>query len=265
MCYKVVVSLSADFGMSLGLLDDYGSDSGSEEPADSPPGGTGEGEGDRSKDKLKLNVQPSNPTDATIETCEHVSNTGREKEVVDDEGIGNADSPHPTLFGLSGEGDTLDTDTSYSDTSGEDEEEEEEGGNGGEIARELSPLPLPVLDGSDKLASSVFSNPYREAEEAKLAVLTQHVGLSEPPPRKEGRKRARGRGKGGRQRDRPRLEPCQGGGDSNWTDGDSPVGMGGGRGGRKHRSGVTESLQPPRKFMKTHTKIRHKEQPWTAQ
>jgi hypothetical protein len=247
--------------MSLGLLDDYGSDSGSEEPPDSPDG-TGDGEGDRSKDKLKLDVQPSNPTDATIKTCVHVSNTGKEKKVVDDEGIGNTDSPRLTLFGLSGEGDTLDTDTSDSDTSGEDEEE---GDNGGEIARERSPLPLPVLDGSDTLASSVFSNPYREAEAARLAVLTQHVGLSEPPPRKEGRKRSRGRGKGGRQRDRPRSEPGQGGGDSNWTDGDSPVGMGGGRGGRKHRSGVTESLQPPRKYLKTHTKIRHKEQPWTAQ
>ena len=249
--------------MSLGLLGDYGSDSEEESHERTKEEGEREG-GDTS---LGSHVKPPETTD----TDSHdLSKTGRGEEVDEErqEKMGSS-TASVTSFGLSGEGDTLDTDTSDSDSSREDEEGEG-GGSGGEIAREQSPLPLPVLDGSDRLASSVFSNPYQEAEEAKLAVLTQHVGLSNVEPKskkKVGRKRPRGHGRGGRQRERHsqfRSESDGGGGDSYWTDGDAPVGMGGGR-GRKQRSGVGESLQPPKKYMKIHQKIRSKEQPWTTQ
>ena len=242
--------------MSLGLLGDYGSDSGSEVASDSPRGtGEGEREEDRSKNKVHLSE-----TAAVKEEEEEVVDGKKQK----------SESPPLTSFGLSGEGDALDADTSDSLPS-EEEEEEEEGGV--KISRERSPLPLPVLDGSDRLASSVFSNPYQEAEEAKLAVLTQHVGLSHnvEPSKRERHRRSRGRAKGRRRDDHSQFgsEPAGDGGDCYWNEGDSPIGGPGGRGGgegqRKHRSGVTESLQPPKKFMKIHQKIRSQEQPWTAQ
>lgn len=266
--------------MSLGLLGDYGSDSGSEVASDSP---RRTGEEDQSvNNSPKPHVPTPKPTDVNPQDLACLSEAGRmekeeeeeeEEEVVVDKRRQKAGSPPLTSFGLSGEGDILDTDTSDSLPS-EEEEEEEEGGV--KISRERSPLPLPVLDGSDRLPSSVFSNPYQEAEAAKLAVLTQHVGLSHnvEPSKRERRRRSRGRAKG-RRRDghsQFRSEPAGDGGDCYWNEGDSPIGGPGGRGGggggqgqRKHRSGVTDSLQPPKKFMKIHQKIRSQEQPWTAQ
>ena len=164
-----------------------------------------------------------------------------------------------TNYGLSGEG-GVDSDSSDSPPSDQD------GGDGEELSRERSPLPLPELDSSDRLSSSVFSNPYREAEEARLSVLRRHVDHLSPTVEPVREQRRRGRGKS-RRRDRgSRLGLDSGGnsGDSLWTEGDSPATAGGLRQAQKHRSGVAEHLMPPKKFMRIHNKIRSKEQPWTA-
>ena len=91
---------------------------------------------------------------------------------------------------------------------------EDSEGEGDELEREASdkektsvPLPLPDLDrltSPSATPSSVFSNPYKEAEEAKLAILKRHVSElapdEKPSPqhhrtkcRKQNRAVARGR------------------------------------------------------------------------
>jgi hypothetical protein len=249
--------------MSLGLLGSYDSDS------DSEGAETGERGVRTTSVGASSEVHTELPHDTDAKPCESVSTNVRDtvipahctgatgtEEVVETE---KTDSP-AVSYGLSGEGDLIDSDSSNSPSS--DEEGEEECEDGGKI-REKSPLPLPVLDGSDKIPASVFSNPYREAEEARLAVLKQHVDLSHhvEPSRKQRRKWSkRGKFRGGH------LQACESGGLSSgnqcWDDRDSPMGVGGGM-GRKHRSGVGDGLQPPKKFMKIHQKIQSKERPWT--
>ena len=161
--------------MSLGLLGGYGSDSASgseisdsdgeaphKEVVEPAPGSAGSESGDascaQSQDKA----------------CgEHLTAVGgggeregacEQPQTVGYYGLGTSDS----LLGC------VD-----SDSSSKSADEAEEGGEGfADDDRDHSPLPLPDLDGSKKIVSSVFSNPYMEAEEARLAVLKQHVDLS---------------------------------------------------------------------------------------
>ena len=179
-----------------------------------------------------------------------------------------SDSSPVSYYGLSGECADSGNSSSCSRSSDDEQRESEEGIETRENVRR-SPLPLPELDGSDRIVSSVFSNPYREAEEAKLAVLKQHVDLSQHVEPTKKRPKWSKRGKF---RDRPRFETtgvsgefppsaAGGSGDQFWDDRDSPAGRGR---ERKHRSGVTESLVPPKKFMRTHQKIQSEERPWAA-
>ena len=249
------------------MLGGYGSDSDSG-PSDSPEK-MGErevdrGGGDEETESLESQFKPLQSTESSTKYLPSLSTTGKLcTEVADEE---RESSPPLTSYGLSGEGDQpLDSDTSDSPGSGEEKEDRV----GGEISRERSPLPLPELDGSDRVASSVFSNPYREAEEAKLNVLRRHVDLSQSvePPRQQ-RRRSRGRARGRRRDGHSNFGSVPGDGspgDCYWNDGDSPISMGGERQQRKQRSGVTESLQPPKKYMKIHQKISREERPWTAQ
>ena len=125
---------------------------------------------------------------------------------------------------------------------------------------ELAPLPLPDL--GQKISGSVFSNPYKEAEEARLAILNQHVDFASPKLTTEKRLR------------RPRrmvqsdsrfgeegqiLSP----GDALFDDRDSSLARTGGK--RKHRGGVGDSLMPSKKVVKMHKQIQAKERPWTLQ
>ena len=172
-----------------------------------------------------------------------------------------------SYYGLSGECADSGNSSSCSRSSDDEQREGEERDETRENVRR-SPLPLPELDGSDRIVSSVFSNPYREAEEAKLAVLKQHVDLSQHVEPTKKRPKWSKRGKF---RDRPRFETTEvsefppsaagGSGDQFWDDRDSPAGRGR---ERKHRSGVTESLVPPKKFLRTHQKIQSEERPWAA-
>ena len=254
--------------MSLGLLGSYVSDS------DSEGGEKGEGGGTSVEGFSEIHMQPPRGSDG--DSCEpdmtatsKVVVTGlptHRTGVTGNEVTGNketdekqrTDSP-VVSYGLSGE-DLIGSDSSSSQSSDEEREECEDE----DEVRERSPLPLPVLDGSEKVASSVFSNPYREAEEARLAVLKQHVELSHhEEPREKQRRRwsKRGKFRGRHSQDQSSESGGLSSGSQFWDDRDSPAGQGGVR--QKHRSGVGESLQPPKKYMKIHQKIQSVERPWT--
>ena len=94
--------------------------------------------------------------------------------------------------------------------------------------------------------NSVFSNPYDQAEEAKMAILKKHVrefdkkpetkGSSPPPFRRQYRKKRIG----GNCLTPTSLEAVR---NELFDENDSSIGA---KRDRKHRSGVTDSLQPPR-------------------
>lgn len=253
--------------MSLGLLGGYGSASGSEisdsEEADE--------EEERGTPRLE---RISDPQSELLAHDSHVGSLSSDKiatgvttivregqssdQATDQEEVAErADNSASTYYGLGGGSDIIETDSSSSLESDEGQGEEHDG----EENREGSPLPLPKLDGSATITASVFSNPYREAEEARLAVLKQHVNLSqhvEPSKKQPKWSKKRGKYKQLQSSDSSRS------GDQFWSDGDSPLGSGRGGIQRKHRSGVGESLEPPRKFMKIHKKIQSEERPWTT-
>lgn len=252
--------------MSLGLLGGYGSASGSE-ISDSEEGEEEEERGMPRSEGIS-DAQSELPVrDAHIGLLNSKKIAGSavredqsseqatdQKEVHVAEGEGSSAS---TYYGLGGGSDIIETDSSSSLESDEERGEEHDGGKN----REGSPLPLPELDGSAKISASVFSNPYREAEEARLAVLKQHVDLSqhiEPSKKRQKWSKKRGKYKQLQSSDSSRS------GDQFWNDRDSPLGSGRGGRERKHRSGVGESLEPPRKYMKIHKKIQSEERPWTT-
>lgn len=247
--------------MSLGLLCGYGSASGSEisdseEAEEEEERGTTPSleriSGTQSELPANRSHVESLISDKVARSVTDIVTEGQSSQIT--EVAEHKDSSASTYYGLGGGSDVLEEDSSSSLESDQEQGEEHDD-------REGSPLPLPELDGSAKITASVFSNPYREAEEARLAVLKQHVALSQHiEPSKKQPKWSKKRGKYGR------LQPSDSSrsGDQFWNDGDSPVGSGRGGIQRKHRSGVGESLEPPRKYMKIHQKIQSEERPWTT-
>lgn len=125
-------------------------------------------------------------------------------------------------------------------------------------------LPLPDLDAicvGESSSCSVFSNPYKAAEEAKLSVLKQHVDLTESSrPEDKAKPRSRHRK---RHSFPPRSEGATGHGDRLFDDRDSSIQRTEGK--RKHRGGVGDHLIPTKKFMKLHQHLQAKERPWTVE
>lgn len=235
--------------MSLRLLGSYDSESENEEPSQSAV---------KSSHDAEITGDDTDYVTATdLPATTRVSHDTVRVGATEDE---RERSPLTACYGLDGGGEVIDSDSSESLSS----DEQEEGCEKSSTVCERNFLPIPELDGSDTLTSSVFSNPYRQAEEAKLAVLRQHVDLSQSAePDKERRKWPSKRGR----RKRSQFQPSQfADSDSNnqcWNDRDSPAGPGGWKQG-KHRSGLRGGLEPPKKFMKTHLKIQRQERPWTA-
>ncbi|XP_031366580.1 yemanuclein isoform X2 [Apis dorsata] len=64
----------------------------------------------------------------------------------------------------------------------EDDDEEEENNENNEICKTASkeklPLPTPDFNGIPTMKTSVFSNPFVEAEKAKSAILEKHVKMT---------------------------------------------------------------------------------------
>lgn len=226
--------------MSLCLLGDYGSDS--------SPSPSSEGSGD-----LHSKAEPH--------SCEH---NPLPSTTVSDEGkAGDLSSPGSrNFFDDHFEGD------STSSSSGEEEEEEE-----GEVAKvtamsgsqESLPLPdlLPAMAHTGlpqtPSAGSVFSNPYKEAEEARLAVLKRHVELTpaELPESKRQRRTRFARRK--KQLTAPSMATTE---DCFFDEHDSSI--------NPHqlqhkrvKAGLPEGLVPSKRYMKYHRKQQETERPWT--
>jgi len=101
--------------------------------------------------------------------------------------------------------------------------------------------------------SSVFMNPYEQAEAAKLSILKKHVvefdkkpatrGPSPPPRSKKHSRKRRKPPPGGLLEGRSE--------DALFDDNDSSLG----KKERKHRCGVTDSLQPPKKYMQLYDRV----------
>ena len=125
-------------------------------------------------------------------------------------------------------------------------------------------LPLPDLSRihsgvAQAQPGSVFSNPFRDAEEAQLAVLKKHVELTEVrvvEADEEERRQAR-LGKKRRTRSRP---PTQAGGKGEMFDeNDSSIKTQ----VKKVRAGMPSGLTPSKKFMKAYHQSQSQERPWT--
>ena len=118
----------------------------------------------------------------------------------------------------------------------------------------LSSLPLPNLEAA--VAHSVFSNPYQEAEEKKMAALKKHGDFNQlqTPDKRVSRKRPRPL--------TAKPTPTCGPGDLLFDEQDSSVGR---QLPRKHRSGAGRGLVPPKRAMRMHRTAQAKERPWTLQ
>ena len=255
--------------MSLGLLGDYGSGS---EISDSD-GEYEQASSDRNDNQIKSN--DTSKTEQLMGTC------------------GGTNEGETTSAGKEMKGDPL----SYiqEDTSSSDDDSSSDGDTpSGDTDNMAVPLPLPDLDQltspTNQLAAatsftSVFSNPYKEAEEAKLAMLKRHVSEFAPDEKPAQQRRTRhhkSRGsRGGKRTEAAEHRPEHTLGGSSFStesprlfnDDDSCVVMGaevahhrGGGGGvkRKQRSGVTSTLVPPKKYLKSYGKAQAEERPWTV-
>lgn len=126
------------------------------------------------------------------------------------------------------------------------------------VEHDETQLPLPELGNihagkSEVLPGSVFSNPFKEAEDAKLSVLQKHVNLA-PSEEKLQPKNKRTKFAHANARRNPQVVSDQ------WDKHDSSF-----KGEiRKHKkSGMSGGLVPPKKYMRLHQELQAKERPWT--
>ena len=277
--------------MSLGLLGEYDTDSNISDSDDDHAGASGD-----------------TPRRAEAPTRKQDDSKVAMALKVDDTSAGY------DPFGINSEHDTLADDTSSSDS-------ESDKSIPSSPPHPLNPLPLPDLlrvdtvdsdptvEKSSYSHSSVFSNPYKEAEEERMSILKHHVKELAPEEKKERNKRHSRRGKNrGKYSSipppsdthqsptapvycssqsqgshppvpRPWREAAPSG---ERADSRTGVGFNAGvlsdelfdendrhrdseaQGKRKHRSGVSDGLVPPKKFMKVHSKIQSQERPWSA-
>ena len=151
------------------------------------------------------------------------------------------------------------------DSSEGGEDEEEEGTRSPVALPSEDSLPLPELgrihSGVTRAQpGSVFSNPFRDAEEAQLAVLKKHVELTEVrvvEADEEERRQAR-LGKKRRTRSRPAAQ--KGCAEEMFDENDSSIKTQ----VKKVRSGMPSGLTPSKKFMKAYHESQSKERPWTV-
>lgn len=128
--------------------------------------------------------------------------------------------------------------------------------------KESEKLPLPDILSNDLLSSSkvssvggteetrncsVFFNPFKAKEDAKLAILEKHVKLSE---RQDESRTEKGKF---RKKNKRRQEPQDNNNKSRTEDGEGFKTLG------KRRIGVSNSLVPPKKAMKAYERQRREE------
>ena len=246
--------------MSLGMLGDYGSGS---EISDSD-GKFEQTSSDRKSDNTTSNTEP------LVDTC-NSTNEGESKSA------GKEGDPLSCY---------IQDDASSSENGSSSDE-----GTPSDDKDTAVPLPLPDLDQLTTSPTSqgtttfrsVFSNPYKEAEEAKLAMLKRHVSdfaPDEKPSQQERTKHHKFQGSHGSKRSRAPRHGSELASDTIHTlggnadpqrlfsdDDDSCVVVGEvARGGmkRKQRSGVSSTLVPPKKYLKSYGKAQVEERPWTV-
>lgn len=147
----------------------------------------------------------------------------------------------------------------FSDASSSPESSETDESDGNELDKssllQTQSLPLPEFHRihSGKVEpnpGSVFSNPYKEAEDAKLAILQKHVALASAEDKDEKRKFRR----------RRRQKPVVKEGDGNFDEHDSSLKR---NQYKRVKSGLSDGLVPSQKYMKFHKQVQAKERPWT--
>ena len=146
----------------------------------------------------------------------------------------------------------------FSDASSSPESSETDESDGNEFDKssllQTQSLPLPefhrIHTGKvEPNPGSVFSNPYKEAEDAKLAILQKHVSLASAEDKDEKRKFRR------RRRQKPVVK-----GDGNFDERDSSLKR---NQYKRVKSGLSDGLVPSQKYMKFHKQVQAKERPWT--
>ena len=262
--------------MSLGLLGDYGSES---EISDSD-GEYEQASGDRNDNQSSIK---SDNTTSTFKTEPLIGKMSC-SSVTEGESKSAGREGDPLNY-IDGDASSSNNDSSSDEDSRPDDRD-----------TAIVPLPLPDLDQLTSPSSqettttfrSIFSNPYKEAEEAKLSMLKRHVSDfapdEKPSSQQERSKHHRFKGnrgnKGSRAPNRRGSELLAsdathtlGGTDSQrfFNDDDSSAVSEGGelahhhRGvKRKQRSGVSSTLVPPKKYLKSYGRAQTEERPWTV-
>ncbi|XP_064391839.1 uncharacterized protein LOC135339617 isoform X1 [Halichondria panicea] len=219
--------------MSLGLLGEYGSSDSSDEDSRNqsassshthPPSDTSTSHTHPPSDTSSSHTHP--PSDTSTSHTHPPSDTTTAQE------------SHYDPFGMNS--------TTQDDSSSLSSEQDH---TPSPPVRQDSALPLPDLEAPlhSTKESSVFSNPYKVAEDERLSVLKHHVGEFTPEVKEERRRGRRGkrRGRGGMAMNPLVREDDDGPRDS--------------LGRWKVRCGVGDTLNPPKKFMKLHTRIQSEE------
>ena len=161
------------------------------------------------------------------------------------------------MFGLLG-GEHFSDSSDSEQCSGDDDDEEEviSTSDAEEKMKCKTKLPLPDLEVpfTQQGQLSVFSNQYKEEEEAKKAVLERHVELSNTAPVNSSKQASK------QKRHRSSFNPRQKG---------KPVQMDGAdedqpKAKRKRHTGLSGTLQPPKRFMQTFHKQQAEEKPWLS-
>lgn len=158
------------------------------------------------------------------------------------------------MFGLLG-GESSFSESSDSEKCGGDSDDKvSDESDGEEKVNCKAKLPLPDLEVpvTQQGQSSVFSNQYKEEEEARNAVLERHVELSNTAPVNPSKLANKERKHHSSFNSRKKGRPVQ----SERVDEDQHTVK------RKRHAGLSGTLQPPKKFMQSFHKQRAEENPW---
>ena len=159
------------------------------------------------------------------------------------------------MFGLLGGEDYSDSSDSEHDSASGKEEGVTDKSDTEEKVECKTKLPLPDLEAPfmPQGQLSVFSNQYKEEEEAKKAVLERHVELSSTAPINSSKQASKGKKYRSPFYSRQKGKPTQ-------TDGDEDPP----KAKRKRHAGLSGTLQPPKKFMQSFHKQQAEEKPWLS-
>ena len=164
---------------------------------------------------------------------------------IDNQGLSDTEGKGRSYF---------DQDFSDEEYSESDDNIEDSSSGDSDTTKDSTPLPLPTLERIhtgkvEVVPGSVFSNPYKEVEDAKLAVLKKHVALAPTEEPIEERKKKQFN----RRKRKEFIRHGDGGEDDSNNRGNF----------KKVKVGLSGGLVPSNKYMKLHQKQQANERPWT--